>query len=317
MIQAKTQKQRRKESKPAEIVQPGPGPRLAKSVKRLQRQAPLLAFQGLSELSARLRQMTGRDVIDMNRVMEFAQFMYKQQELMRRGANYEVDEFGFDPQWTESFLSMFMVLYRDYWRVETTGIENVPATGRALLVSNHAGVLPWDGTMIKTEVFAEHSHPRHVRALVASLFMGMPMLSWFLRRTGQTVGHPDDTRRLLERDELVLVFPEGVRGTGKQFKDRYRLRRFGRGGFVATAIRAGAPIIPVSVIGSEESYPMVADLAPVARLLGLPAFPVTPFCPWLGPLGLIPLPSKWRTPFHTPIPVADNPPEAGDAQNRV
>jgi 1-acyl-sn-glycerol-3-phosphate acyltransferase len=317
VIQAKTPRQRRKESKPAEIVQPGPGPRLAKSVKRLQRQAPLLAFQGLGELSARLRQVTGRNVIDMSRVMEFAQFMYKQQELMRRGANYEVDEFGFDPQWTESFLSMFMVLYRDYWRVETTGIENVPAAGRALLVSNHAGVLPWDGTMIKTAVFAEHPHPRHVRALVASLFMGMPMLSWFLRRTGQTVGHPDDTRRLLERDELVLVFPEGVRGTGKSFKDRYRLRRFGRGGFVATAIRSGAPIIPVSVVGSEEIYPMVADLAPVARFLGLPYFPITPTWPWLGPLGMIPLPSKWRIQFHAPIHVERHPPEAANDNNLV
>jgi 1-acyl-sn-glycerol-3-phosphate acyltransferase len=317
VIQAKTPRQRRKESKPAEIVQPGPGPRLAKSVKRLQRQAPLLAFQGLGELSARLRQVTGRNVIDMSRVVEFAQFMYKQQELMRRGANYEVDEFGFDPQWTESFLSMFMILYRDYWRVETTGIENVPAAGRALLVSNHAGVLPWDGTMIKTAVFAEHPHPRHVRALVASLFMGMPMLSWFLRRTGQTVGHPDDTRRLLERDELVLVFPEGVRGTGKSFKDRYRLRRFGRGGFVATAIRSGAPIIPVSVVGSEEIYPMVADLAPVARFLGLPYFPITPTWPWLGPLGMIPLPSKWRIQFHAPIHVERHPPEAADDNNLV
>jgi 1-acyl-sn-glycerol-3-phosphate acyltransferase len=317
MIQAKTPKQRRKDSKPAEIVQPTPAPRLAKSVKRLQRQAPLLAFQGLTELSSRLRQLTGRDVIDMNRVMEFAQFMYKQQELARRGANYEVDDFGFDPQWTESFLSVFMVLYRDYWRVETTGIENVPSTGRALLVSNHAGVLPWDGTMIKTAVFAEHPHPRHVRALVASLFMGMPMLSWFLRRTGQTVGHPDDTRRLLERDELVLVFPEGVRGTGKSFKDRYRLRRFGRGGFVATAIRSGAPIIPVSVIGSEEIYPMIADLAPLARFFGLPYFPITPTWPWLGPLGMIPLPSKWRIQFHAAIHVENHPPEAADDNNLV
>src|SRR5258708_7772701 len=287
MIQAKTPKQRRKESKPAEIVQAKLGPRLAKSVKRMQRQAPLLAFQGVTELSLRLRQVTGREIIDMNRVMEFAQFMYKQQELARRGANYEVDDFGFDPQWTESFLSVFMVLYRDYWRVETSGIENVPAAGRALLVANHAGVLPWDGTMIKTAVFAEHPQPRHVRALVASLFMGMPMLSWFLRRTGQTVGHPHDTRRFLERDELVLVFPEGVRGTGKSFKDRYRLRRFGRGGFVATAIRSGAPIIPVSVVGSEEIYPMVADLGPGAKFFGLPYLPITPTLPWMCPLSLI------------------------------
>ena len=317
MIEVKTPRQRRKASKPAEIVQPKSAPRMTHTVKRLQRQAPLIAFQGLNELSVVLRRLTGRNVIDLNRVMELVQFLYKQQELARRGANYEVDDFGFDPQWTESFLSVFMVMYRDYWRVETTGVENVPATGRALLVSNHAGVLPWDGTMIKTAVFAEHPHPRHVRALVASLFMGMPMLSWFLRRTGQTVGHPDDTRRLLERDELVLVFPEGVRGTGKGYKDRYRLRRFGRGGFVATAIRSGAPIIPVSVVGSEEIYPMVGDVAPLARLLGLPYFPVTPFWPWLGPLGMIPLPSKWRIQFHAPIHVEDYPPEAADDNNLV
>ncbi|TAN33737.1 acyltransferase family protein [bacterium] len=310
-------KERRRNSQKAAIVPNGRLPRLPRPVRRLRRQAPLYALQGLGELSLRLRRLTGRDVIDLNRVMEFVQFAYRQRELAKRGPNYEVDDFGFDAEWTESFLSVFMVMYRDYWRVETTGVEHVPATGRALLVANHAGVLPWDGTMIKTAVFAEHPQPRHVRALVASLFMGMPVLSWFLRRTGQTVGHPDDTRRLLERDELVLVFPEGVKGTGKRFKDRYRLRRFGRGGFVATAIRAGAPIIPVSVVGSEEIYPMIADLAPVARFFGLPYFPVTPFWPWLGPLGMIPLPSKWRIQFHAPIHVEANPPEAADDQSLV
>ena len=317
MIQQKTPAQRRKASKPAEIVRPKSGLRVPKRVRKLQQQAPLYALQGISELSTRLRHLTGREIIDLNRIMEIVQFIYKQQELARRGPNYVVDDFGFDPQWTESFLSLFLILYRDYWRVETTGVEHVPATGRALLVANHAGVLPWDGTMIKTAVFAEHSHPRHVRALVAGLFMGMPVLSWFLRRTGQAVGHPDDTRRLLERDELVLVFPEGVRGTGKSFKDRYRLRRFGRGGFVSTAIRSRAPIIPISVVGSEEIYPMVADLAPVARFFGLPYFPITPFFPWLGPLGMIPLPSKWRIQFHAPIHVEKHPPEAADDQNLV
>jgi 1-acyl-sn-glycerol-3-phosphate acyltransferase len=317
VIEQKTPRQRRKASKPAAIVRPKSGLQLPKRVRRLQRKAPGYAIQGLTELSARLQQLTGRNIIDLNRVMEVAQFIYKQQELARRGPNYVVDDFGFDPQWTESFLSVFMLLYRDYWRVETTGVENVPASGRALLVSNHAGVLPWDGTMIKTAVFAEHPHPRHVRALVAGMFMSMPVMSWFLRRTGQAVGHPDDTRRLLERDELVLVFPEGVRGTGKNYKDRYRLRRFGRGGFVSTAIRSRAPIIPVSVVGSEEIYPMVADLAPVARFLGLPYFPVTPFWPWLGPFGMLPLPSKWRIQFHPPVHVEENPPEAADDQNLV
>ena len=277
----------------------------------------MYVLQAVSALSARLHELTGREVIDIGRIMEVVQFIYQQRELARRGPNYAVDDFGFDPQWTESFLTVFKSLYRDYWRVETTGVEHVPATGRALLVANHAGVLPWDGTMIKTAVFAEHPHPRHVRALVASLFLGMPALSWFLRRTGQTVGHPDDTRRLLERDELVLVFPEGVKGTGKPFKDRYRLRRFGRGGFAATAIRSRAPIIPVSVVGSEEIYPMVADVAPLARFFGLPYFPITPFWPWLGPLGMIPLPSKWRIQFHAPIHVEEYPPEAADDQNLV
>ncbi|OLC45331.1 MAG: hypothetical protein AUH80_08865 [Chloroflexi bacterium 13_1_40CM_4_65_16] len=318
MIAATTPRQRRRNSRKAEIVAPPPqGFRLPKPIRRLQRQAPIYALQTLSGLSTRLREITGREVLDMNRIMEVVQFVYQQRELARRGANYAVDDFGFDAQWTESFITVFKSLYRDYWRVETVGVEHVPPTGRALLVANHAGVLPWDGTMIKTAVYTEHSHPRHVRALVASQFMGMPVMSWFLRRTGQAVGHPDDTRRLLERDELVLVFPEGTRGTGKSFRDRYRLRRFGRGGFVATAIRARAPIIPVSVVGSEEIYPMVGDLQPVARLLGLPYFPVTPFWPWLGPLGMIPLPSKWRIQFHAPIDVSDLSFKDADDQHQV
>jgi 1-acyl-sn-glycerol-3-phosphate acyltransferase len=310
-------KERRKRSQDAKVVPAERGLRLPRRVRRLQRQAPIYALQGMNELSTRLRDLTGREVIDMNRVMELAQFAYRQQQLAKRGPNYSVDEFGFDPEWTESLLPLFGVLYRDYWRIETTGIENVPATGRAMLVANHAGVLPWDGTMIKTAVFLSHPQPRHVRALVASLFMGMPVLSWFLRRTGQTVGHPDDTRRLLERDQLVLVFPEGVRGTGKHYEDRYKLRRFGRGGFVSTAIRASAPIIPVSVVGAEEIYPMIGDLGGVAKLFGLPYFPVTPFWPWLGPLGLVPLPSKWRIQFHPAIHVEENPPDSADDQNLV
>jgi len=318
LIAETTPRQRRRNSRKAEIVAPPPqGFRLPKPIRRLQRQAPMYALQALSGLSTRLREITGREVLDMNRIMEVIQFIYQQRELARRGAHYAVDDFGFDAQWTESFITVFKSLYRDYWRVETVGVEHVPSTGRALLVANHAGVLPWDGTMIKTAVFTEHSHPRHVRALVASQFMGMPVMSWFLRRTGQAVGHPDDTRRLLERDELVLVFPEGTRGTGKSFRDRYRLRRFGRGGFVATAIRARAPIIPVSVVGSEEIYPMVGDLRPVARLLGLPYFPVTPFWPWLGPLGMIPLPSKWRIQFHAPIDVSDLSLREADDQHLV
>ena len=315
-IYSETARERRRRSQDAKVVSPA-GFDLGRRVRRLQRKAPMYALMGVSNLSTRLREVTGREVIDMERVMGLMQFVYRQQQLARRGTEFAVDEFGFDPEWTESLLPLFEVMYRDYWRIETTGIENVPAAGRGLLVANHAGVLPWDGTMIKTAIFVKHPQPRHVRALVASLFMGMPVLSWFLRRTGQTVGHPDDTRRLLERDQLVLVFPEGVRGTGKLYADRYKLRRFGRGGFISTAIRAGAPIIPVSVVGSEEIYPMVGDVAPMARLFGLPYFPVTPMWPWLGPLGLIPLPSKWRIQFHPPVHAEEYPPEAADDQNLV
>lgn len=158
---------------------------------------------------------------------------------------------------------VFRLLDRRYWRVETSGIEHVPRVGAAPLVSNHAGVLPLDGAMIKTALF-EEGVDRHARALIAGRFFSLPVLSWFLRRSGQTIGHPEDTVRLLGAGELVLVFPEGVKGTGKPFAERYQLRRFGRGGFVEVAIRAGAPIVPVSVVGSEEIYPMLADVRPLA-----------------------------------------------------
>ena len=272
---------------------------LPAGVRRLQREAPILALEGLGRLATFLRQATGRDVIDIGAMMAAVQFLSQQVAVVR--GETAVDEFGFDPAYAESFLPIFRWIYHRYWRVETTGVEHVPAGGRALLVANHAGVLPWDGAMIKTALFEEMERPRHARALVASMFTGFPVLDWFLPRTGQLVGHPEGAHRLLERDELVLVFPEGVKGTGKGWRNRYRLRRFGRGGYVQTAIRARAPIIPVSVVGSEEIYPMLGDLGPVAQLLGWPYFPVTPTWPALGPLGVVPLPSKWRIQFHEPV----------------
>ena len=244
-------------------------------------------------------------------------FLDRQRALARRGADLALDDFGFDQEWTESMLPVFEWVYREYWHVDASGVENVPSEGRALLVSNHAGVLPWDGAMIKTAIFLEHPRPRHARALVANFFFSMPFLGTFLRRTGQTVGHPDDIRRLLERDELVLVFPEGVKGTGKPFSDRYRLQRFGRGGFVQSAIRSGAPIIPVSVVGSEEIYPMLGNAAPLAKLTGFPYFPITPTFPWLGPLGMIPLPSKWSIRFHPPVRTDLQDPDLAFDQNLV
>lgn len=230
-------------------------------------------------------------------------FLARQRELARRQATCDdaIDEFGFDREWTESLLPFFRFLYRDYWRVQVRGLEHVPTEGAALLVSNHAGVLPYDGVMIRTAVYEDLPGHRHARALILNAFFGVPVASWFLRRTGNTIAHPDDAERLLRAGELVLVFPEGAKGTGKPYRERYRLRRFGRGGFVQTALRTGSPIVPVSVVGSEELHPMLANLDLAARALGLPYFPITPTFPWLGLLGLLPLPTSWIIEFHEPV----------------
>jgi 1-acyl-sn-glycerol-3-phosphate acyltransferase len=272
------------------------------SREQLAAEVPMRLMTATGQLALTLRRLTGRDIVDLESMQDLVSFAYRLAAVRESHADgrYDVDDFGFDRELTESLLPLSRLVYRKYWRVKTTGIENVPRTGGALLVSNHSGVLPLDGAMIKTALF-EEGVERHARALIAQFFFGLPALSWFLRRTGQTVGDPHDTHRLLTSGELVLVFPEGVRGTGKPFRERYRLRRFGRGGFVESAIRAGVPIIPISVVGSEEIYPMLFDVRPVARALGMPYFPVTPFWPLLGPLGLIPLPSRWRIQFHEPV----------------
>ena len=225
------------------------------------------------------------------------------------------DDFGFDGAFTERVKNVALWFYRNYWRVETEGVKNVPARGRALLVANHAGIIPYDGAMIRTAILAEHPHPRHARMLVVDWAFAMPFTNMLLVKTGNVLAHPDNAIALLERDELVGVFPEGVKGAAKQYRDRYRVRRFGRGGFVQVALRTGAPIIPVAVVGSEEIHPVIADLQPLARLLGLPIAPITPTFPWLGVAGLIPLPSKWFIAFGEPIQVAQHGPDAaGDAR---
>ena len=287
-----------------------PGLSSLSSLTALVRDLPATAMGATGMLALRLRELTGRDVIDLESIQELLSVYYRLAALRedRGSASFAIDEFGFDREWTEALMPLFRVVARRYWRVDVDGTENLPRRGGALLVSNHAGVLPWDGAMIKVAVF--DAVDRHARALIAGWFGELPVASWFLRRTGQTLGHPDDSLRLLRDGELVLVFPEGIRGTGKPWSERYRLRRFGRGGFVDVAMRAGVPIIPVSVIGSEETYPMLADVRPLAQALGMPYFPLTPTWPWLGPLGFVPLPSKWRITFHAPVDV----PAATDAE---
>jgi 1-acyl-sn-glycerol-3-phosphate acyltransferase len=227
------------------------------------------------------------------------------QRVMRRlEGDYPEDEWGFDERFTELVEPFFGFLYDRWWRVKATGVQNVPAHGRAMLAANHAGILPWDATMISIALRREHPLPRHPRFMVLNWAFDLPWVSVFIRKVGGVAASPYNALRLLEQDQLVAVFPEGVKGTGKPYSERYRLQRFGRGGFVEIALRAGAPIVPVAVVGSEEIYPKLADVPALARLIGAPFFPVTPTFPWLGPLGAIPLPSRWRIEFCEPIETA-------------
>jgi 1-acyl-sn-glycerol-3-phosphate acyltransferase len=214
--------------------------------------------------------------------------------------DYEIDEFGFDPELNDKvLLELIRPIYRHWFRVETLGLGNVPTETGALVVANHSGTLPVDALMMQVALHDE-AH-RAVRLLGAHLVYQLPVLGHLSRKTGHTLATPEDADRLLRKGELVGVFPEGFKGVGKPFSQRYKLQRFGRGGFVTAAVRAGVPIVPCAIVGAEEIYPKIGDFPMLARLLGLPYLPVTPFFPWLGPLGLIPLPSKWLIEFGEPI----------------
>src|ERR687892_1247209 len=193
-------------------------------------------------------------------------------------------------------------LYHLWFRCEVEGIENVPATGGALLVSNHAGALPPDAAMIAKAVKEEHARPRPVHMTVEHFFKGYPGLSMLVNKIGGVPAHPANVHRLLcDEQQLVLVFPEGRKGTEKLYKDRYKLRRFGRGGFVEAAMRAGVPIVPIAVVGAEEAMPTFAHVGLLKRLTGLIYFPITPLFPHLGLLGAAYLPAKFRIRFLEPI----------------
>lgn len=236
----------------------------------------------------------------------------------RLRGEYHEDEWGFDEEFAEAAYPFFDLLYTQWWRVEATGATNVPAHGRAMLVANHAGSLfPFDASMITGAIMKEHPLPRWPRFMVLDWAFSLPFLSAFMRKVGGVPASPHNATRILNDDGLMMVFPEGVKGTGKPFAERYRLQRFGRGGFVEVALRTGSPIVPIAVVGSEEIYPKIADSALLARAVGAPYVPVTPTFPWLGLLGLVPLPSKWRIEFCEPIDVGGLGPEAADDRQLV
>lgn len=221
----------------------------------------------------------------------------------RLAGEYEVDEFGFDPELTDRvLLAPLRRLYRNWFRVEVRGVENIPAEGAALVVANHSGAIPLDALMTQVAVHDEHPAHRHLRVLAADLVFGTPFVAEFARKGGATLASNADAERLLTAGHVVGVWPEGFKGIGKPFSERYKLQRFGRGGFVSAALRTGAPIVPCAIVGAEETYPIIGSLPTLARVLGLPYVPVTPTWPLLGPLGLVPLPSKWFIEFCPPVP---------------
>ena len=231
----------------------------------------------------------------------------------RLTGDVEVDEFGFDPELTDHvLLALLRPLYEHYFRVEVRGIENVPAEGGALVVANHSGTVPMDSLMTQIALLDHHPAHRHLRMLGADLVFQTPVISELARKSGTTLACNADAERLLGKGELVGVWPEGFKGIGKPFSERYKLQRFGRGGFVSAALKAGVPIVPCSIIGAEEIYPILGNVKTLARLLGLPYVPVTPTFPWLGPLGAIPLPSKWIIEFGEPVPTDGYGPGSAD-----
>jgi 1-acyl-sn-glycerol-3-phosphate acyltransferase len=229
----------------------------------------------------------------------------------RLTGDYEVDEFGFDAEVTERFvLAALRPLAEKWFRIDVRGIQHIPPDSGALIVSNHSGTVPLDAMMTGLVVH-DHAH-RFLRMLGADLVFALPFVGELARKGGVTMAGNEDAERILSRGELVGVWPEGFKGIGNPFSAHYKLQRFGRGGFVSAALRTGVPIVPCSVVGAEEIYPLVGNFASLAKLLGLPYLPITPFFPWFGLLGLIPLPSKWLIEFGEPIRTDTYPTGAAD-----
>jgi 1-acyl-sn-glycerol-3-phosphate acyltransferase len=263
--------------------------------------AASLDFAGLERV---VRELFGAD--GERRVAEWLAFLRR-----RLSGGYDVDEFGYDPDLTDQvLLPVLRPLAEKWFRVEVRGVENIPSDGGALIVANHSGTMPLDG-LVTQLIVADHAH-RPLRTLAADLVFQTPFVGELARKGGATLASNDDAERLLGRGDLVGVWPEGFKGIGKPFSERYKLQRFGRGGFVSAAMRTGVPIVPCSIVGAEEIYPLVGNIASLARLLGVPYIPITQFFPLLGPIGLIPLPSKWLIEFGEPIRTDEFPDGAAD-----
>ncbi len=223
----------------------------------------------------------------------------------------DVDPFGMSQQFVDRWQPVFAFLLRHYFRLAADGLGNLPSTGPALLVSNHSGMLPFDEVLIAAALADRHPAHRIVRPLAEDFAIHFPFAGPWLERFGCVRACPENAERLLAGGHLVAVFPEGSHGIGKLWRQRYRLQRFGRGGFVRLALRAQVPIVPIALIGAEESHPVLARID-LPRSLGVPYLPITPTFPWLGPLGLWPLPTRLFLRIGTPIHLGRNPRDADD-----
>jgi 1-acyl-sn-glycerol-3-phosphate acyltransferase len=229
------------------------------------------------------------------------------QRIPNRLNEFGFDPYGLSPEWIRRLSLPAVLLYERYFRCQTVGIEHVPP-GRVLVVANHAGQLPFDGMMLATALLLEAEPPRIARGMGEYWIPSIPGFSVLAARGGALVGTPENCTMLLQNEECVAVFPEGVRGMNKLYRDRYKLQRFGLG-FMRLALETDTPIVPVGIVGSEEQQPGIANWSVLGKLLGRPAFPITPTFPWLGPLGLLPLPVRYRLYFGEPMRFEGNPDE--------
>jgi 1-acyl-sn-glycerol-3-phosphate acyltransferase len=255
------------------------------------------------------------EAIAVESAAELAGSQYYVQKWGRKGLRSraeEVDEFGLDRSFDAKLRPVLDFIYRRYFRIQTQGIANVPGEGRAVVVGNHSGSIPIDGLMLRTALRVDHPQSRDLRWLAEDFLFYLPFAGVAMNRAGAVRACQENAERLLSRDNLIAVFPEGVQGIRKLFRDRYRLQRFGRGGYIRLCLRTRAPLIPCAIIGGEESSPLLYRFDALADLLRIPYLPVTPTFPALGPLGLVPAPTKWRIKFGEPIPFDNYGPEAAD-----
>jgi 1-acyl-sn-glycerol-3-phosphate acyltransferase len=264
------------------------------------------AAEAIARIAARLyppssASASEEDLLGTARQLLSASYYIRQvSRLGMRGRSEQVDDFGLDQTYEARVQPLLDALYTRYFRVGLSGAEHIPEQGGALLVCNHSGTLPWDGVMLKTAL--RHALPgrRSLRWLTDDFVFHAPFLGAWLNRIGAVRACPENAERLLERGELLAVFPEGVKGIGKPYRERYQLQRFGRGGHIKLALRMGVPLIPVAIVGAEETYPLLHKVRAFSKLLGMPFVPITPLFPWLGPLGVVPLPSRWQIQIGQP-----------------